>query len=75
MLDYALQEATRDTSISFMSGSRKPAIFITEADFADNLALLSNYMEQSCTEIGNFRRNHSAGNQLQEHGMYDFTQL
>lgn len=66
MLDYALMEATRDTSMSFMSGSRKPAIFITEADFPDNLALLSNYMEQSCTEIGNFRGNHLAGNQLQE---------
>ena len=27
-------------------GSRELAIFITDADFADDLALLSNYMEQ-----------------------------
>ena len=28
-------------------GSRELAIFITDADFADDLALLSNYMEQA----------------------------
>ena len=37
-LDYALREATRDTSIGFMlkkrQGSGKPAIFIADADFA-----------------------------------------
>ena len=36
-LDYALREATRDTSIGFMlqkrQGSGKPAIFIVDADF------------------------------------------
>ena len=43
-LDYALREATRYTSIGFMlekrQDSRKLAIFITDADFADDLALL-----------------------------------
>ena len=50
-VDYALRQATRDTSIGFMlekrQDSRKPAIFTTDADFAGDLALLSNYMEQA----------------------------
>ena len=28
-------------------GSRKPAVHITDADFEDNLALITNYMEQA----------------------------
>ena len=28
-------------------GSRKPALYITDADFADDLTLISNYMEQA----------------------------
>ena len=28
-------------------GSRKPAVYITDADFADDLALISNHMEQA----------------------------
>ena len=50
-LDYAILEATWNSSISFMlqkrQGSRKPAIFINDTDFTDDLALLSNYMEQA----------------------------
>ena len=50
-LDYALREATRDTSIGFTlekrQGSRKPTIFTTGADFGDDLVLLSNYVEQT----------------------------
>ena len=50
-LDYALQEATKDTSTSFMlekrHSSRKPAEYITDADFADDFALISNCMEQA----------------------------
>ena len=51
VLDYALQEATKDTSTGFMlekrQGSRKLAVYITDADFADDLALTSNNMEQA----------------------------
>ena len=50
-LDYALREATRDPEIGFMTekrqSSRQPAVYITDADFADDLALLSNYIEQA----------------------------
>ena len=50
-LDYALREATKDTSTGFMlekrEGSRKPAVYITHAGFANDLALISNYMEQA----------------------------
>ena len=28
-------------------GSRKPAVYITDAGFANDLALISNYMEQA----------------------------
>ena len=45
-LDYALRESTKDTSTGFMfeerQGSRKPAVYITDADFGDDLALISN---------------------------------
>ena len=50
-LDYALRESTKDTSIGFIlekrQGSRKPVVYITDADFADDLTLISNYMEQA----------------------------
>ena len=50
-LDYALREATRDPEIGFMiskrQGSQQPAVCITDTDFADDLALLSNYVEQA----------------------------
>ena len=50
-LDYALREATKDTSTGFMlekrEGSRKPAVYITDTDLANDLALISNYMEQA----------------------------
>ena len=50
-LDYALWEATKDMSTGFMSEkkqfSREPAEYITDADFADDLELISNYMEQA----------------------------
>ena len=50
-LDYALREATKDTSTGFMlekrQGSRKPAVYITDANFADDLTLISKYMEQA----------------------------
>ena len=50
-LDYALWEATKDISTGFMlekkQFSRKPAEYITDTDFADDLALISNYMEQA----------------------------
>ena len=49
-LDYGLQKTTKDTLTSFMlektQVSRKPAVYITDADFADDLTLISNYMEQ-----------------------------
>ena len=47
-LDHALRDATNNTSIGFMKkeGSRKPAVYITDSGFANNLALISNYMEQ-----------------------------
>ena len=48
-LDSALREATKDTLTGFMlekrQGSRKPAVYITDADFADDQALISNYVE------------------------------
>ena len=50
-LDYALRDATNNTSTGFMlekrEGSRKPAVYITDAGFANDLALISNYMEQA----------------------------
>ena len=50
-LDYALWEATKDISTGFMlekkQFSREPAEYITDADFADDLELISNYMEQA----------------------------
>ena len=52
-LDYALREATKDKTTGFMlqerQSSRKPATYITDADFADDLALLSNDMVQAQT--------------------------
>ena len=49
-LHYALREATKDTSTGFMlekrEGPRKPAVYITDKGFANDLALISNYMEQ-----------------------------
>ena len=52
-LDYALREATDDETTGFMleerRSSRKPATYITDADFADDLALLSNDMVQAQT--------------------------
>jgi len=51
VLDYAIREATRDPDVGFMveerQSSRKPTVYITDADFADDLALLSNYIEQA----------------------------
>ena len=42
-LYYSLWQSIRNTSIGFMlekrQGSRKPPIFITDIDFADDLAL------------------------------------
>ena len=51
-LDYALREATRDQQeIGFKleerQSSRQPAVFITDTDFADDLALLSNYIDRA----------------------------
>ena len=50
-LDYALRDATNNTSTGFMlekrEGSRKPAVYITNAGFANDLALISNSMEQA----------------------------
>ena len=50
-LDYALREATRDAHTGFTlttrQSSRHPATYITDADFADDLALMSNYLEQA----------------------------
>ena len=50
-LDYALREVIREKSISFMlkkrQVSRESATFITDTDFAYDLALLSNQMEQA----------------------------
>ena len=50
-LDYALREATKDISAGFMlekkQFSREPAEYITDADFADDLELISNYLEQA----------------------------
>ena len=47
-LDYALRKATRDPKIGFMTqkrqSSRQPAVYIIDADFADDLA---NYIEQA----------------------------
>ena len=49
-LDYALWEVIWEKSISFMlkkrQVSRESATFITDTDFAYDLALLSNQMEQ-----------------------------
>ena len=50
-LDYALRDATNNTSTGFMlekrEGSRKPAVYITDAGFTNDLALISNYMGQA----------------------------
>ena len=50
-LDYALREATRETHTGFTlttrQSSRHPATYITDTDFADDLALTSNYLEQA----------------------------
>ena len=50
-LDYALREATRETHIGFTLTSRKssryPAKYITDADFADDLALVSDNLEKA----------------------------
>ena len=50
-MDYALRKVTRDPEIGFMiskrQGCRQLAVYITDTDFADELALLSNYVEQA----------------------------
>ena len=50
-LDYALREATRETQTGFTlstrQSSRHPATYITDADFADDLALLTDHLEQA----------------------------
>ena len=47
-LDYALREETRDAHIGFTlttrKSSRHSAKYITDTDFADDLALTSNYL-------------------------------
>ena len=48
-LDYAMRIATADKSVGFTlahrKGSRKPADIITDTDFADDIALLSDLIE------------------------------
>ena len=50
-LDYALYEATRKTHIGFkltkFQSSRHPATYITDTNFADVIALLSNTLEEA----------------------------
>ena len=50
-LDYALREVTKGPPTGFMlekrEGSREPAVYITDTGFANDLALISNYMEQA----------------------------
>ena len=50
-LDYALREATREMHVGFTltarQSSRHVATYITDTDFADDLALLSDYLEEA----------------------------
>ena len=50
-LDYALREATRETRTGFTltprQSSRNVATYITDTDFADDLALISDYLEEA----------------------------
>ena len=50
-LDYALREATRETHTRFTltprQSSRHVATYITDTDFADDLALISDYLEEA----------------------------
>ena len=50
-LDYALREATSETHIGFTltprQSSRQVATYITDTDFADDLALVSDYLEEA----------------------------
>ena len=50
-LDYALREATRETHTGFTltprRNSRHVATYITGTDFADDLALISEYLEEA----------------------------
>ena len=50
-LDYALREATRETHTGFTltprQSSRHVATYITDTDFADDLALISDYLEEA----------------------------
>eukprot|EP00795_Rhopilema_esculentum_P015881 gene15881-7213_t len=56
-LDYALHEATKEQDLGFSltmhKSSRYPATFITDADFADDLALISNNLNQVQTLLHN----------------------
>ena len=50
-LDYALREATREAHTGFTlttrHSTRHPATYITDTDFADYIALTTNYLEQA----------------------------
>ena len=50
-LDYALREATRETHTGFTLTPRQSscqvATYITDTDFADDLALISDYLEEA----------------------------
>ena len=50
-LDYALREATKETHTGFTltpwQSSRHVAIYITDTDFADDLALISDYSKNA----------------------------
>ena len=50
-LDYALREASRETEIGFTLTTRQsrrhPATHITDIDFADDLSLLSDFLEKA----------------------------
>ena len=50
-LDYALWEATREAHTGFTlttcQSTRHPATYITDTDFADDIALTTNYLEQA----------------------------
>ena len=51
IMDYALREATRETRTGFTltprQSSRNVATYITDTDFADDLALISDYLEEA----------------------------
>ena len=45
-LDYALREVTREPQVGSTLTTRLPTTYITDTDFADDIALLSNHLEQ-----------------------------